>query len=256
MNRTSFDPEKPQRMRESGKRLAQVKQTLIDAVVPGISFEELEALAQSSIKALGSTPSFMTHPGYKYATCITKNEGCCHGVPVGHVVNEGDIITIDVGLVYNGYHTDTSYTVYAGDPSKMSPKIKRFLQVGKDALDAAIDKARFGNSVYDISCAIQDTIEAAGYGAVYQLTGHGIGKSLHEDPAIPCVAYSQDKREKLKIGQTIAIEPMYAMGNPFLILGKDGWTYQTKDKSLTGMFEDTVLITEHGPEILTRAVAV
>lgn len=252
MVKSSFDPEKPGKMRESGKRLAEVKHALIDMVVPGLMFEEIEAEAQRLIKKVDSTPSFMTVDGYKYATCITKNEGCCHGLPLGHTVKDGDLITIDVGLVYNEYHSDTSYTVYAGNERKMPSDIRHFLAIGQQALDNAIDKARVGKSVYDISCAIQDTIEDAGYGAVYQLTGHGIGKTLHEDPYIPCVAYSQDKKQKLYDGQTIAIEPMYAMGNPYLILGHDKWTYQTRDKSLTGMFEDTVLITKDSPEILTR----
>ena len=247
-----MDTEKIKYMRESGKRLAQVKKELSLMVRPGVAFEAIEAKAQELIKSLDASPSFMTHPGYEYATCITKNEGCCHGVPVGKTINEGDVVTIDVGLVYQGYHTDTTNTVYAGDIDKMPEAIKKFLEVGRQTFDRAIQMARFGNTVYDISKTIQDNLEAAGYGAVYQLTGHGIGKTLHEPPYIPCVAYRQDKKLKLKLWQTIAIEPMYAMGNPHLVLGKDGWTYETKDRSLTGMFEDTVMITPDGPEVLTR----
>lgn len=247
-----FDPEKTAKMRQSGARLARVKRALIAMVKPGILFEEIEAKAQELIEAEGATPSFMTVAGYHYATCITKNEGCCHGVPVGKKVEEGDLITIDVGLVFDGYHTDTSYTVYAGDEAKMPKQIAHFLETGKRALDNAISKAIVGNSVFDISRAIEETIEGEGYSAVYQLTGHGIGKSLHEPPYIPCVTFPQDKRLKLVEGQTLAIEPMYAMGNAELILGKDKWTYETKDHSLTGMFEDTVLITSGKPEILTR----
>ncbi len=246
------DKDKPGKMRISGKKLARVKQALISMVKPGILFEEIEAKAQELIAAEGATPSFMTVAGYHHATCITKNEGCCHGIPMGNKVNEGDLITIDVGLVFDGYHTDTSYTVYAGDPAKMPKDIREFLKVGQEALDNAIAQARVGNSVFDISKAIEETIEAAGYSPVFQLTGHGIGKSLHEPPYVPCVTYAQDKRLKLTEGMTIAIEPMYAMGNSELILGKDKWTYETKDRSLTGMFEDTVLITENEPEILTR----
>jgi methionyl aminopeptidase len=252
MRQSVFTPDKPEKMRESGKRLAIVKHSLIEMVKPGLMFEEIEAAAQKLIKEQDSIPSFMTVDGYKYATCITKNEGCCHGIPAGKTVKEGDLITIDVGLVHDGYHSDTSHTVYAGDQQKMPEDVRRFLAIGQQALDNAIDQARIGKTVYDISKAIQDTIENAGYGAVYQLTGHGIGKSLHEDPYIPCVAYVQDKKYKLTEGQTVAIEPMYAMGNPYLVLGKDKWTYETRDKSLTGMFEDTVLITAQGPEILTR----
>lgn len=239
-------------MRASGKKLGSVKRALIAMVKPGLLFEEIEAKAQELIAAQGATPSFMTVAGYSHATCITKNEGCCHGIPVGNKVNEGDLITIDVGLVFDGYHTDTSYTVYAGDSTKMPAEVRRFLEVGQQALDNAIAKARVGNSVFDISQAIESTVEEAGYSPVYQLTGHGIGKSLHEPPYVPCVTYSQDKRLKLIEGMAIAIEPMYAMGNSELVLGKDKWTYETKDRSLTGMFEDTVLITSGKPEILTR----
>lgn len=246
------DPEKPAKMRESGKRLGRVKRALIAMVKPGVLFEEIEAKAQELIAAEGAAPSFMTVSGYHHATCITKNEGCCHGIPVGKKVEAGDLITIDVGLVFDGYHTDTSYTVYAGDEAKMSEETRRFLAVGKQALEFAISNATAGNSIYDVSLAIQATIEGAGYGCVYQLTGHGIGKSLHEPPYVPCVAFTQDKRLKLVEGMTLAIEPMYAMGNPELILGKDKWTYETKDRSLTGMFEETVLITSGKPEILTR----
>ena len=248
----SFDPEKASLMRESGKRLSYVKHALVSMVAPGVFFEEIEKKAQELIASQDSTPSFMTHPGYKYATCLTKNEGCCHGLPIGKTVEEGDLITIDVGLVYKGWHTDTSITVYVGDETKAPEKIRKFLDTGKRALANGIAKAIVGNSVYDISLAIQQTLENSGYGAVYQLTGHGIGKSLHESPYIPDVAYPQDKKLKLSLGQTIAIEPMYAMGNPYLILGKDKWTYETKDRSLTGMFEETVMITSGKPEILTK----
>ena len=248
----SIDPNKIPLMRESGQRLSRVKRGLIEFVIPGVMFEEIEQKAQELISQEGGTPSFMTFPGYKYATCLTKNEGCCHGLPIGYTVKAGDLITIDVGIVYQGWHTDTSITVYVGDESKAPESIRTFLEVGRQALANGIAKARVGNSVYDISLAIQETIEDAGYGAVYQLTGHGIGTSLHESPYIPDVAYPQDKKLKLYEGQTIAIEPMYAMGNPYLVLGKDKWTYETKDKSLTGMFEETVLITSGSPEILTK----
>lgn len=242
---------KSEAMRRSGAKLSRVKHALVAMVRPGVLFEELETEARSLIELEGSTPSFMTVDGYKYATCITKNEGCCHGVPAGKKVEAGDLITIDVGLVYAGFHSDTSITVYAGDEKKAPGQIRVFLETGRRALANAIQKAIVGNSVYDISKAIQNTIEAAGYGAVFQLTGHGIGKSLHEPPYVPCVTYEQDKRHKLKEGMTLAIEPMYAMGNPELVLGKDGWTYESIDRSLTGMFEETILITSGKPEILT-----
>ncbi len=239
-------------MREGGAILARVRDGVVESIKPGVTFEELEALAQKLIKDEGALPSFPTVEGYHWATCITKNEGCCHGIPKGHTVEDKDLITVDVGVLYKGFHTDTSITVPVG---KVSNDILHFLETGKKALENAIDKARVGNTVYDISKAIQDTVEAEGYSSVFQLTGHGISKNLHEEPNIPCFADEDSKKEKLYEGQTIAIEPMYAMGNPRLRLAKDGWTYETVDKSLTGMFEHTIFITGGKPEILTKSLS-
>ncbi len=248
MNRRT--EQKIEAMREGGAILAMVRDETAKAVKPGVTFEELEALAQKLIKEAGAKPSFPTVEGYHWATCITKNEGCCHGIPKNHTVEDLDIITIDVGVLYKGFHTDTSITVPVGNVSK---EILHFLEVGKKALENAIDKARVGNSVYDISKAIQDTVEAEGFSPVFQLTGHGISRNLHEEPNIPCFADPSTKREKLYEGQTIAIEPMYAMGRAKLKLAQDGWTYETVDKSLTGMFEHTIFITGGRPEILTKS---
>lgn len=243
--------EKIEAMQIGGKKLASIKQQLREAAVPGVRFEDLEALAQEQIKKEGALPSFSTVEGYEWATCITKNEGCCHGVPRDKKVEDGDVLTIDVGLIYKGYHVDTTTTFYVGDESKADPKTLEFLRVGKEAMDVAIAKARIGNSVFDISKAMQTCIEGHGYGAVYQLTGHTIGKTLHEDPQIPCIAYRSDKKRKLYEGMTICVESMLAMGDARLKLGDDGWTYETVDGSLSGMFEETVLITASGPQILT-----
>ncbi|HSW89774.1 MAG TPA: type I methionyl aminopeptidase [Patescibacteria group bacterium] len=250
--KNSFDQQKISAIREGGKKLAAVKHLLVEHTHPGVHFEELEKIAWDEIIRLGAKPSFPTVDGYKYATCITKNEGCCHGVPVGKTVEDGDVITLDLGLIWNGYHTDTTETVYVHEKKKADPKIEEFLRVGRLALDKAISKAQVGNSVWDISHAIEKTISEHGYEAVYQLTGHAVGKHLHEDPQIPCVAYRSDKKIPLVEGMTLAIEPMYAMGNARLVLGGDGWTYETADKSLTGMFEDTVIVTSGEPEIVTR----
>ncbi len=243
--------EKIEAMQTGGKKLAMIKQSLREAAVPGTRFEDLEALAQKLIKQEGALPSFSTVEGYEWATCITKNEGCCHGVPRDKKVEDGDVLTIDVGLIYKGFHVDTTTTFYVGDESKADPKVLEFLKIGKEAMDVAIAKARIGNSVHDISKAMQTCIEGNGYGAVYQLTGHTIGRTLHEDPQIPCIAYRSDKKHKLYEGQTICVESMLAMGDARLKLGTDGWTYETVDGSISGMFEETVLITASGPQILT-----
>lgn len=236
-------------MREGGKILGEVRETLLAAVKVGVTAEELEKLAQQLIKKHpGVTPSFQTVSGYDWATCIMKNEEVCHGIPRDKVVEDGDIVTIDVGVLYKGYHTDTTGTVAVGE---VSQQVENFLASGKKALAAAIDQARAGNSVWDVSRAMQKVIEKAGYHMVFQLTGHTIGKHLHEEPYIPCVAQRRDKKVKLIEGQTIAIEPMYTLGNPYLVCEPDGWTYRTEDRSFAAMFEHTVLITNSEAEVLT-----
>ncbi len=243
-----MDTQKITAMTVGGAKLHRVREALAEFVVPGVTFEAIESKAQSLIKAEGAVPSFSTVPGYHWATCLMKNDEVCHGIPKGKRVDDGDVITIDVGLIEQGYHLDTTTTVAAGS---VSPDVERFLQIGRDSLRKAIAKAQVGNSVYDLSRTMQKVVETHGFGAVYQLTGHGIGKKLHDEPSIPCVAQKSDKRIKLVPGMTLAIEIMYTAGDPELVVDKDGWTYRTKDHSLSGMFEETVLITEHGPQVLT-----
>lgn len=240
--------EKVTAMRAGGRRLAQVRQQLVEFSQPGVTFEAIEAEAQRLIKAAGAQPNFAMVPGYHWATCIMKNDAVCHGIPQGQQLEPGDLITIDVGLLYQGFHLDTS--VSFGVPP-ISTQVSSFLEVGRRSLTKAIARVKPGASVYDVSHAMQKVVESAGCGAVYQLTGHGIGRSLHEDPAIPCVVQRRDKRLVLKPGQTIAVEIMYTQGAPDLVVDADGWTYRTKDHSLSAMFEETVLVTEQGNEILT-----
>jgi methionyl aminopeptidase len=151
----------------------------------GVQFETLEEIAQTELKKRGATPSFAMVPGYHWATCITKNEGCVHGIPRNKAVEFGDVITIDVGAYFQGYHTDTSITVCAGACSK---RVMRFIETGKKSVYAAIAKVHPGVSVFELSTAMQEVVEGAGYRSVYQLTGHGVGAKLHEDPSIPCYA--------------------------------------------------------------------
>ncbi len=236
-------------MRQGGAKLGQVKQALQEFTQPGVSFEAIEAEAQRLIKSLGCVPSFSTVPGYHWATCLMKNHELCHGIPQGKWVDDGDVITIDVGLIQDGYHLDTTITFCVG---AVPLKTKEFVAAGQIILTRAIAQARVGASVYDVSSVIESELSKRGYGAVYQLTGHGVGEELHMEPAIPCVASPTDKRILFTDQQTVAIEVMYTMGHPRLVLAPDGWTYQTKDKSLGGMFEETVLITRSGAEVLTK----
>lgn len=235
-------------MRQGGAALGRVKKTLQEFSVAGVSFEAIEAEAQRLIKLEGAVPSFSTVPGYHWATCLMKNDEVCHGIPRGKVVEAGDVITIDVGLIWQGFHLDTTITFAVAPVSK---EVTHFLDVGRHALKKAIAKTKAGNTVYDISSAMEKVVSEAGFGSVYQLTGHGVGKKLHDWPSIPCIAVRSDKRIVLEVGMTLAVEVMYTSGEPHLVVDKDGWTYRTADGSLGGMFEETVLITPTGPEILT-----
>ncbi len=238
-------------MREGGHRLGQVREQLVKFTEVGMTFADIEAEAQRLIKAAGAIPNFALVPGYHWATCIMKNDEMCHGIPTDKkIVEDGDLMTIDVGLLFEGYNLDTTSSFIVG---KQDPVKVEFLAVAKRAEAKAIAEAKPGHSIYDISYAMQKTMEKRGWGMVYQLTGHSIGKELHEAPYIPCVAQRSDKKRILKVGQTICIEVMATMGDPELTTDKDGWTFRTKDHSLAVMEEETVLITENGPEILTHS---
>jgi methionyl aminopeptidase len=235
-------------MRVGGRHLGQVKAGLVSVVAPGVTFEQIEAEAQRLIRSFGATPSFSTVPGYSWATCLMKNDEVCHGIPRGKVVEAGDVIKIDVGLIWEGYHLDTTTTVGVAPIAK---ETQHFLEVGRQALKKAIEKTRIGNTVFDISRAMERVVSEAGYGSVYQLTGHGVGKELHMEPSIPCIGIKSDKKIKIAKDMTLAVEVMYTSGEPHLEVAADGWTYATADGSLGGMFEETVLVTESGPEVLT-----
>lgn len=235
-------------MRQGGQRLRQIKLDLKKFVKPGVSFEAIEAQAQKLIKQAGATPNFSLVPGYHWATCLMRNDELCHGIPRHKIVMDGDLFTIDIGLLYQGFNLDTTISFGVG---KISSQVQKFLAVGQKTLADAIAQAKTGRSVHDISLALQQGVESQGYGAVYQLTGHGVGKELHMAPNIPCVAMTADKHKILTENQTIAIEIMYTMGDPALEVDADGWTFRTVDGSLSGMFEETVLVTKSGPEVLT-----
>lgn len=237
-------------MTRGGRALAQVREELVRRTVAGVRFEEIESWAQTLIKSAGMKPSFSTVPDYRWATCIMKNDAMCHGIPEGQTVEAGDLLTIDVGLICDGYHLDTTTSFAVGE---VSAAVRQFLRVGRAALDNAIAAAQVGSSVYEISLAMETLVRRHRYGLTKQLTGHGVGEELHQSPLIPCYTRRRDKRELLHLGQTLAIEVMYTIGDPTLVLDPDGWTFRTADGSLSAMFEETVLLTATGPQILTKA---
>lgn len=238
-------------MTEGGQTIGRIKTQVISAIKAGVTPLEIDHLVEDLIQKAGDRPSFKMVSGYHHSTCINVNSGIVHGIPTDKPFKPGDLVKVDMGLYHQGYHLDTAITVQI-EPKES--KVTHFIEVGKQALKNAIDQARFGNSVFDISSAMQSTVEAAGYSVVRDLTGHGVGKELHMEPYIPCFADLKNRKDKLSIGQTIAIEVMYAMGDYHLVEDADGWTLSSQDGSLTGMIEESVYVGEKGPIILTQAI--
>lgn len=242
-------------MAEGGRRLAEIRKRIVEAVRPGVTTLELERIADKLIVKAGGQASFKMVPGYSWATCINVNSVVVHGIPDNYKIKSGDKVGIDVGFFYKGRHTDTSITVLANPkPQASSPKNIRFLEVGRLALKKAIGKARVGNRVWDLSEVMQTTVEQAGYSVVRALTGHGVGKKLHEEPAIPCFVVGERKYSvELKAGMVVAIEVMYNEGSSEVkYVNDDGWTIGTADGKISGLFEDTVAVTNQGPVVLTQ----
>lgn len=249
-------------MIEGGKILGRIRNTLADRVAPGVTGIEIDSLAQKLIREAGAEISFTMEPNYHWATCIDVNDGVVHGIPTDYQFRDGDIVGIDVGLKFKGFHTDTATTVGVG---QISPKNKRFLDVGKETLNAAVNTAKPGRRIYDISLTIEGLLKKAGYSPVAALAGHGVGLRLHEDPLIPCVAVGDAHRSpKLSPGMTLAIEVIYTAGSGEVAYGgplgasgtrlesDDGWTIVSLDGTIAAVFEDSILVTEAGSRVLTR----
>lgn len=231
--------------------MAGILEKVKQAVKPGITTIELDHYADELISAVGE-PSFKHVRDYKWATCMCVNDVVVHGIPNEYKLKETDILGIDLGILYKGFHTDMSETVLIGSNSTNLTNLTNFLSIGKEALVKAISVARAGNRVGHISQAIQETIEVGGYSPVRSLVGHGIGRELHEDPHIPCILTGTiEETPQLEWGMTIAIEVIYNQGGPELVKDSDGWTIKTVDHTLSGLFEQTVVILEEGPKILT-----
>jgi methionyl aminopeptidase len=207
-------------------------------------------LAVSLIKKEGAEASFKKVPGYNWATCVNVNAGLVHGIPGSDVIfKKNDIVSIDVGIYYKGFHTDTSISIGV----EASPEIRKFLNIGREALAKAIKAVKAGGYIYDISKAIEDTIETAGYTTIKALVGHGVGKELHEEPQIPCfLPGRREESPKIVSGMVLAIEVMYALDSDKVEVLDDGWTIAMRDGKISGLFEDTVAVTEKGQLVLTR----
>ena len=243
-------------MKVSGRILAETLFEVLKHVRPGVSEKELDQLADQLIVEKGGYPGFKKVKGYFNATCISTNDVVVHGIPSDYRLMEGDVIGIDCGVYYKGFHTDMSETVRvrSQDSKIKSDDVDKFLEIGKKALDDGISQAVLGNHVGDISKAIQAIVEGNGYSIVKSLVGHGVGRDLHEEPEIPgYLSVNINKTPVLRAGMVIAVEVIYNMGKDDIVLAnEDGWTIKSKDGSISGVFERTIAITSNGTVILTK----
>jgi methionyl aminopeptidase len=236
-------------MAEAGKHLGRVKNALKEAVKPGVNAMQIEELARKLIKEEGAEGSFDKVPGYHWVTCINVNSEIVHGIPTkDKVFKAGDVVSVDVGLYFKGFHSDTSITVGLG----VSSEVKKFLNIGTQALEKAISRVKVGNYLYEVSEAMESTVEAHGYSVIKALVGHGIGRELHEDPQVPCFVPGRiEDGPKIELGMVLAVEVMYAMGGDKVEVLPDGWTIAMRDGKISALFEETVAVTQNGPKVLT-----
>jgi methionyl aminopeptidase len=218
------------------------------AVAPGVRTADLDAFAEEYLRKRGATPAFKGYRDYPFSLCVSVNEEVVHGLPSGRQLRDGDIVSLDLGTIVDGYYGDSALTVAVG---QVSAEAGRLLRVTQEALMRGIGAARLGGHLSDISHAVQGHVEAHGFSVVRIFVGHGIGKALHEDPQIP--NYGPPGRgPRLKPGMVLAIEPMVNAGGPEVVILPDNWTAVTADRSLSAHFEHTIALTEQGVEILTQ----
>ena len=241
-------PSEIERMRVSCRMVAEVLEHLKEMVQPGVTTLELDQFAEREAVKRGARPAFKGYGGYGYSLCCSINDQVVHGIPSSRKLEPGDILSLDFGVLYDGFYGDAAVTVPVGDISGVAG---RLIAVTEKSLALAIDKAAPGNRLSDISFAVQSYVERHGFSAVRDFVGHGIGASLHESPQIPNYG-SPGKGVKLKPGMVFAIEPMINEKGPGVRVLDDGWTAVTLDQGLSAHFEHTVAITDNGPDILTR----
>jgi methionyl aminopeptidase len=238
-----------ERMARAGEVVAETLGLLGERARPGVTTAELDAIADELIRSRGGVPTFKGYRGYPASICTSPNDVVVHGIPGPHALEEGDILSVDVGVTLDGFVADSAYTFPIGE---IAPDVERLLEAGKAALAAGIEQCRPGNRLSDISHAIQVATEEHGFSVVRSLVGHGVGRSMHEEPQIPNFG-EPGRGPLLSAGMTFAIEPMINAGEPDVVIHDDEWSISTVDSSLSAHFEHTVAITEEGPRILTVA---
>lgn len=239
-------------MAVAGATVAEVLAEVRNAAVPGVSLAELDRIAATIIRDRGCTPSFLGYHGFPASICTSPNSSIVHGIPDGYRIVDGDILSVDAGAIYEGWHGDAAVTFAVGD---VPSSVTELIATTAEALDAGIAKARQGNRVGDIGAAVSEVAAPHGYGVVREYVGHGIGRQMHEEPQVPNYG-TPGRGLKLKAGMAVAIEPMFNLGGPETRLLDDDWTVVTADGSLSAHFEHTVAITPEGPKVLTALASV
>ncbi|GGE20792.1 methionine aminopeptidase 1 [Marinithermofilum abyssi] len=236
-------------LREAGRIVHEAHQVIRKAIRPGMTTKDLDRLAEKVIREHGATPSFKGYNGFPGSVCTSVNEELVHGIPSDRVLNDGDIVSVDIGACYKGYHGDSAWTYPVG---QITDEASRLLEVTETSLYKGLEQAKPGARVGDISHAIQVYVEEAGFSIVREYVGHGVGQNLHEEPSVPNFG-PPGKGPRLKPGMTLAVEPMVNVGSRHVKTLADNWTVVTQDGSLCAHFEHTIAITEDGHEILTTA---
>jgi methionyl aminopeptidase len=236
-----------EQMAEAGAVVAQTLELLREAIRPGVTTGELDRLADEFIRSKGGIPTFEGYRGYPASICASPNDMIVHGIPGSYSLREGDILSVDVGVTLGGFVADSAWTFPVGE---ISDEAERLLQVCETALFAGIDQARPGQRVGDVSAAVQAVVEESAFTVVRALVGHGVGRSMHEEPQIPNFGEA-GRGPLLQEGMTLAIEPMINVGGPEIVIADDKWSILTADGTLSAHFEHTVAVTEEGPRILT-----
>lgn len=235
------------RMRVAGRTVAEVLAALREAAVPGVSMTELDEIAAAIIRSRNCTPSFLGYHGYPATICTSPNNVIVHGIPDGYRLKEGDILSVDVGAIYEGFHGDAARTFAIGE---VSDEVAKLVQVTEESMVAGTSQVKAGARIGDIGAAVQQVAEGAGFSVVREYVGHGIGKAMHEEPQIPNYG-DPGKGMKLRQGMAICIEPMVNIGDWRTEVQDDGWTVTTLDGSLSAHFENTIAITPDGVEVMT-----
>ena len=244
-------PEELERMASAGRVVSDTLALIGDHIRPGVTTAELDRAADEFIRSRGGTPTFKGYRGYPAAICTSPNDMIVHGIPGSYTLDEGDLLSVDVGVTLDGFVADSAYTFPVGD---ISSEHERLLEVCQAALDAGVDQCRVENRLSDVSHAIQQVVEDAGFSVVRNLVGHGVGRAMHEDPQIPNFG-APGRGPRLAEGMTFAIEPMITVGSPEITVDDDRWSVRTADGSMSAHFEHTVAVTEGGPRVLTPLAA-